>query len=84
MVVGLEGGMGIQEAWAGPHIRLSYVNPRVRQILRSVGIEKGKGRGSCSRRILSAGAPALLELGCTTLPVRGCVHQPENSFNRIV
>ena len=37
-----------------------------------------------SRRVMSAGASVLMELGCTTLLVRECVHQRRSSLNPIV
>ena len=37
-----------------------------------------------SGRVLSAGAFVPVELGCTSLPVYGCVPQPGSSLNPIL
>lgn len=37
-----------------------------------------------SGRVLSTGAFVSTELGCVTLPARGCIHQPGGPLNFIV
>lgn len=37
-----------------------------------------------SGRFLSAGASVPVDLGCFTLPIYGCVHQPKSSLNSVL